>query len=239
MKHLNHQYLLAAAIAATLPTVAMAHQGARVTVGGVYQHISLAGAGGNLSGATLGIEGVSRRLSGVGVRARLSYAVGNGAELETLGARIVAYPHRGISPYMSLGAVDLSNLAGATSATTSYQVNTSTGAITPTTTITHLPSVGVVMGDAFVGLRGRYAINHRLALAAHVALGEGVGGSVTGLAPQSSGGSTLATSFGAAMSYRLSGGADLSLGYSQESIPMRGATFKSSGVTAAVSRRFF
>ena len=237
---MNRQNLLAAAIAAALlPTVAMAHQGARVTVGGIYQHISLAGAGGNLSGVTLGIEGVSRHLDGVGVRARLGYATGDGASLETLGVRLVAYPHQGISPYMSAGAVDLSRLPGATSATASYQVNTSTGAITATPTITHLPPVGVVMGDAFVGLRGRYDINPHLVLAAHAALGEGIGGAVTGLAPQASGSSTLATSFGAAMSYRLSGGADLSLGYSYESIPVRGATFKSGGVIVSAARRFF
>ena len=235
----RYKHVLAATIAALLPAAALAHTpGARIQVSAFQNHVAFGGAAGNLSGLALGIHGVSHRLGGIGVHARLGYAVGDGASLETLGARIVAYPHRGISPYMSLGAVDLSSLSGATSATTSYQVNTTTGAITPTTTITQLPPVGVVMGDVFAGLRGRYALNPRMSLVAHAALGDGVGGSVTGLAASAPGSSTLATSYGVGMRYRVTKAMDARLVYSRTSIPVRGSTFKSGGVSVGMSYLF-
>ena len=162
---------------AALPMAAVAHtnHSARLQIGVFQNHVTLGGAAGNLAGLSIGVKGMSRHLGGMGVRARLSYAAGNGASLETLAARIVAYPRQGISPYVSLGALDLSTLSGVTSVTTSYSINPMTGIISPTTTTTALPPIGMAMGYGFVGLRAHYRLNPHLVLTAHAALGAGVG----------------------------------------------------------------
>ncbi|MDA8205133.1 MAG: hypothetical protein M0Z36_03620 [Thermaerobacter sp.] len=214
---ISHKSQLIAVLAlAAMPCIASAN-GARVQVGGLQDHVSFGGGTANLSGAFLGISGVSRRLGGIGIRARLGYADGFGASLETLGVRVVGSPHQRISPYASLGVLDLSSLA--VPPTTSYVFN-------------------LVMGDVFAGLRGRYVVNPRLSLMAHAAMGEGVGGSVTGLAPQSGTGSVLATSFGVAMRYRVTNRLSAGVSYTQESIPARGSTFKNDGIEARVSYLF-
>ena len=201
--------VIAALVLASMPCLASAH-GARVQVGGLQDHVTFGGGTANMSGASLGITGVSHRLGGIGIRARFGYADGFGASLETLGVRVVGSPRRRISPYMSLGVLDLSSL----------------------------PPVGVVMGDVFAGLRGRYVINPRLSLMAHVAMGEGIGGSVTGLAPQANTGSVLATSFGVGARYRVTNRLNAGVSYTRESIPVRGSTFKNDGIEARVSYLF-
>ena len=231
---ISHKSQLIAVLAlAAMPCIASAN-GARVQVGGLQDHVSFGGGTANLSGAFLGISGVSRRLGGIGIRARLGYADGFGASLETLGVRVVGSPRRRISPYVSLGVLDLSSLA--VPPMVSYVFNTTT--FTQSTVTTNPPPVGVVMGDVFAGLRGRYVINPRLSLMVHAAMGEGIGGSVTGLAPQSGTGSVLATSFGVAMRYRVTNRLSAGVSYTQESIPARGSTFKNDGIEARVSYLF-
>ena len=144
------QFMYAVMALVSMPCIASAH-GARVQVGGLQDHVTLGGGTANLSGAFLGISGVSHRLGGIGIRARLGYADGFGASLETLGVRVVGSPRRRISPYVSLGVLDLSSLA--VPPMVSYVFNTTT--FTQSTVTTNPPPVGVVMGDVFAGLRGR------------------------------------------------------------------------------------
>ena len=233
MKHLN---VLAAAIAATLlPTVAMAHnQGARVSVGGAYQHVAIGQAAGNLPGI---IFGISQGAGGIGIRARLALARANGAELDSGSVRFLAYPHHRVSPYLTLGGLALSSLAGVGSETV-YSVNTTTGAITGAQVPVAVPQAGVVTGFVFAGLHAAIPVNSRLSLDGHAAIGAGLGGSATGLPPAMGARSEIARSYGVAMRYRLAGGPVLSIGYSAQSIPMRGSALKVGGVEASVSGRF-
>lgn len=234
MKRLN---LLAAAItAALLPTVALAHnQGARVSVGGAYQHVSAGQAADNLPGVEFGI---SQRAGGIGIRARLAVARANGAELDSGSVRFLAYPHHRVSPFLSVGGLSLSGLGGV-AVTTDYSVNPVTGAITPVAVRLPVPPVGVAMGDAFLGLHASIPVNSRLTLDGHVAIGAGIGGSATGLPPAQGARSEVAHEAGVAMRFRLAGGPVLSIGYSQESIPVRGSVLKVGGVEASVARRFY
>ena len=225
--------VIAALVLASMPCLASAH-GARVQVGGLQDHVTFGGGTANMSGASLGITGVSHRLGGIGIRARFGYADGFGASLETLGVRVVGSPRRRISPYVSLGVLDLSSLA--VPPMVSYVFNTTT--FTQSTVTTNPPPVGVVMGDVFAGLRGRYVVNPRLSLMAHAAIGEGIGGSVTGLASQANTGSVLATSFGVAVRYRVTNRLNAGVSYTRESIPVRGSTFKNDGIEARVSYLF-
>ncbi len=220
---------------ALAPTVALAHNAPGTLRLGVSEtHAALAGASANMPGLRLGVGGQYR---GVGIRAGVSYARGAGASLETFRVRAVANPHAALSPYASLGMIDLASLSGVTSTTTAYSVNTSTGQITPTTTTTDLPVRGVLMGYGFVGLRARVALNPRWALAAHAGIG-GVGGSTTGLPSAAPGGNPFATSFGAGMRYRISRHTTAALTYTREVIPVRGATFHDEGVELSVARTF-
>jgi hypothetical protein len=231
--------LFAVAVLALAPGIAAAAGGARLQVGLSQNNVAFGGADGNLAGAYLGVSGVSRRLGGVGVRARLSYAVGGGgASLETLAVRAVAYPRQGISPYLGLGVLDLSTLAGATSVATSYAINTTTGVISPVTTTTALPPTSLVMGVGLVGLRARYVVNPRLLLTAHAALGAGFGGSTTGLPPAAGSASQLATSLGVGMRYAMTRRLDAALTYTRTAIPVRGATYRSGEVAIQVSALF-
>lgn len=224
---------------AALPMTALAHtHDARLQVSASQNFVTFDGASGNLSGLSLGVKGVSRRLDGAGVRARLSYAVGGGASLEALAVRVVAYPRQVISAYASVGVLSLNSLSGATSVTTAYSINTTTGAIIPSTTTVDLPPVSVTTGDVFVGLRAHTTLNPRLVLNAHAALGTGVGGSTTGLPAAASASNPLATSLGVGMRYRITKSLDAALTYSRTSIPIRGADLKSSGVIATVSYLF-
>jgi hypothetical protein len=188
-----------------------------------------------MPGLTLGVGGLYR---GVGVRASLSYARGAGASLESLDVRATASPHAAVSPYMSVGLVDLASPSGATSSQTDYTIDPTTGVITPTTMTTNLPPRGVVMGDAFVGLRARLDLNPRWFLAAHAAVGAGFGGSVTGLPAAAPGGSPFATDMRVAIRYRVSPHAVAGLTYTREVIPIRGAAFRSEGVSLTVVRTF-
>lgn len=233
----RYKHVLAAAIAATLPTVAMAHQGAWVTVGGSYQHVSIGQSAGNMPGITFGI---SQQADGLGIRARLSLARANGAELDSGSVRFLAYPHHRVSPYLTVGGLALSNLSG-TASETVYSVNTTTGAITGAQVPVAVPQAGVVTGFVFAGLHASIPVNRRLLLTGHAAIGAGgIGGSATGLPPAMGAGSAIARSYGVAMRYRLAHrGPVLSIGYDQESLPMRGAMFQSSGVVASVGRRFY
>lgn len=238
-KNLKNVLLLPLLLAA-LPTTALAHTnpGAGLQVSASQNFVTFGGASGNLSGLSLGVKGVSRRLDGAGVRARLSYAVGGGASLEALAVRVVAYPRQGISPYTSVGVLDLSALSGATATTTSYSINPTTGVINPTTTTVPLSPTGVVMGYGFVGLRAHRALNPRLSLTAHAALGTGVGGSTTGLPASSGTGNALATSLGVGMRYRVTKSLDAALTYTRIAIPVRGTTFQSSGIAIQASYLF-
>ena len=234
MKHLN-QHVLAVAVAATfLPTVAMDHQGARVTVGGVYQHLAIGQAAGNLPGITFGI---SQRAEGIGIRARLAVARANGAELDSGSVRFLAYPGRRVSPYLTVGGLSLSGLGGV-AVTTDYAVNPTSGVITPVAVTAPVAPVGVTMGFVFAGLHAAIPVNSALSLVGHVAIGAGLGGSETGLPPAMGARSEIARSYGVAMRYRLAGGPVLSVAYDRESIPVRGATFKSGGVAVSVSYLF-
>ena len=232
----RYKHVLAAAIAATLPTVAMAHQGAWVTVGGSYQHVSIGQSAGNMPGITFGI---SQQADGLGIRARLSLARANGAELDSGSVRFLAYPHHRVSPYLTVGGLALSNLSG-TASETVYSVNTTTGAISGSQVPVAVPPASVAMGFVFAGLHASVPVNSRLSLDGHVALGAGIGGSATGLPPAAGARNEIAHEVGVALRYRLAHrGPVLSIGYDQESIPVRGATFKSGGVIASVGRRFF
>ena len=232
MKRLN---LLAAAVAATLPTVAMAHnQGARVSVGGAYQHVSAGQAADNLPGVEFGI---SQRAGGIGIRARLAVARANGAELDSGSVRFLAYPHHRVSPFLSVGGLSLSGLGGV-AVTTDYAVNPVTGAITPVAVTAPVAPVGVTTGFVFLGLHASTPVNSALTLVGHVAIGAGLGGSATGLPPAMGAHSEIAREVGVAMRYRLAHGPVLSVGYSQESLPVRGSVLKVGGLEASVSRRF-
>ena len=222
---------------ALAPVAALAHNAPGTLRLGVSEtHVGMAGASANMPGLSLGVGG---QYHGVGVRASLSYARGAGASLslETLDIRATANPRAALSPYASLGVIDLASLSGATSTATTYQVN-SGGLITPTTTTQALPPRGVVMGVGFVGLRARLNLNPRWSLAAHAAVGAGFGGSVTGLPASAGGRSPFATSFGAGMRYRISRHTTAALIYSREVIPVRGVTFKSEGIALTVARTF-
>lgn len=228
------KHLLVLSLAA-LPVAALAHNAPGTLRLGVSEtHAALAGASANMPGLRLGVGGQYR---GVGIRAGVSYARGAGASLETLGVRATANPRAALSPYLAAGMIDLASLSGATSSTTIYQVN-SGGLITPITTTTNLPPRGVVMGYGFVGLRARVALNPRWQIAAHAGVGAGVGGSTTGLPAAAPGGNPFATSFGAGMRYRISRHTTAALTYSREVIPVRGATFRSSGIALTVARTF-
>ncbi len=235
LNHHQHVVLASAVAAALLPTVAMAHNhGARVSVGGSYQHVAIGVASGNLPGVDFGI---SQRAGGIGIRARLSLARGAGAELDSGSLRFLAYPGRRVSPYLSVGGLSLSNLAG-TATETTYAVNPMTGVITPQQVAVAVPPVGVVTGFAFLGLHSSIPVNSALTLTGHVAIGAGLGGSATGLPPAGGAHSDLARAYGVAMRYRLPDGPVLSVGYSQESLPMRGSVLKVGGIEASVGRRF-
>ena len=219
---------------AALPLTALAHNGT-LRLGISETHASLSGASATMPGATLGVGGLYR---GVGIRAGVSYAHGAGASLETFWVRATASPRAVLSPYLSAGAIDLASLSGATSTATDYQVS-SGGLISPVTTTIGLPTRGVVMGFGFVGLRAHYILNPRFFLTAHAGIGAGVGGSAAGLSATSQGGgSPFATSLGVGMRYRVTGHATAALSYSRVAIPIRGATFRSSGVSLTVARRF-
>ncbi len=227
---------LGIAILALAPSVALAHNSpGTLRLGVSYNHTSLSGAAANMPGLTLGVGG---QYHWVGIRAGVSYARGDGASLETFGARAVASPHAAVSPYMSVGLVDLASLSGATSTATTYQVN-SGGLITPITTVTNLPVRGVVMGYGFAGLRARLDLNNpRWQIAAHAGIGTGIGGSTTGLPTAAPGGSPFATSVGASLRYRVTPHAVAALTYTRVAIPVRGVTFRSEGVELSMGRIF-
>ena len=228
------KYLLVPLLAA-LPMAAMAHTNpGALRLGVFYNHTSLAGAPANMPGLRLGVGGLYR---GVDIRAGVSYARGDGASLETFGVRAVASPRAVLSPYLSAGMIDLASLTGATSSQTTYGINPVTGVITPTTTTTDLPARGVVMGDAFVGLRAKVALNPRWSLAAHAALGAGIGGSVTGLPVTTGSRSPFATDLAMGVRYRVTPHTVAALAYTRTAIPVRGASFLSSGVSVQVSYR--
>ena len=231
----RYKHVLAAAIAATLPTVAMAHQGARVTVGGSYQHVSIGQSAGNMPGVEFGI---SQRAGGIGIRARLAVARANGAELDSGSVRLLAYPHHRVSPYLTLGGLSLSGLSGVASETT-YAINPTTGAITPQQVPVTVPPASVVTGFAFLGLHAAIPVNANLSLVGHAAIGAGLGGSATGLPPAAGARSEIAHEVGVAMRYRLPHGPSLSIGYSEESLPVRGSVLKVGGIEASVGRRFY
>ena len=234
-RYLN-QHLLAATITALLPTVAMAHnRGARVSLGGSYQHVSAGQAAGNLPAITFGI---SQDAGGIGIRARISLARGAGAELDSGSVRLLAYPHHRVSPYLTVGGLALSNLAGVATET-DYSINPTTGVITPQQTAVAVPPASFAMGFVFAGLHASVPVNSRLSLTGHVAIGGGIGGSAVGLPPAQGARSEIARSYGVAMRYDLADGPILSIGYDQESIPVRGAVFKTGGIEASVARRFF
>ena len=233
---MNRQHLLAAAIAATLPTVAMAHNmGARVSLGGDFQHIAVGQSAGNMPGIEFGI---SQQAAGLGIRARLSLARGAGAELDSGSVRLLAYPRNRVSPYLTVGGLSLSGLDGV-AVTTDYSVNPTSGAITPVAVTAPVAPVGITMGFAFLGLHAAIPVNANLSLVGHAAIGAGLGGSATGLPAVAGAHGEIARSVGVAMRYRLAAGPVLSIGYSAQSIPVRGATFQSSGVVASVGRRFY
>ncbi len=234
----RNNLLLALTLSAALPVTALAHVtslGGALRFGAFESHAALAGASANMPGLRLGVGGLYR---GVDIRARVSYARGDGASLETFGVRAVASPRAVLSPYLSAGMIDLASLTGATGTATAYSVNPTTGVITPTITTTDLPPRGVVMGVAFVGLRARVALNPRWALAAHAALGAGIGGSVTGLPSTTGSRSPFAMSMGVGMRYRVGDGSVVALTYTREVVPVRGATFRSSGVSLTMARTF-
>ena len=231
---MNQKNLLLLTLALA-PVAALAHTGGALRLGVSQMHVGMgAGASANMPGLRLGVGGQYR---GVGVRASLSYARGAGASLESLNVRAIASPRAALSPYASLGMIDLASLSGATSTATTYQVN-SGGLITPTTTTTDLPVRGVVMGYGFVGLRARVALNPRWQIAAHAGIGAGIGGSATGLPAAAPGGSPFATSFGAGIRYRVTPHTVAALSYSRTAIPIRGAAFCSEGVSLTVARTF-
>ena len=236
MNRLMNQHVLAAAVAAALlPTVAMAHnQGARVSVGGTYQHLAIGQAAGNLPAITFGI---SQDAGGIGIRARISLPRGAGAELDSGSVRLLAYPRNRVSPYLTVGGLSLSGLDGV-AVTTDYSVNPTSGAITPVAVTAPVAPVGVTMGFVFAGLHAAIPVNSALSLVGHVAIGAGLGGSATGLPPAGGAHSDLARAYGVAMRYRLPDGPVLSVGYSQESLPMRGSVLKVGGIEASVGRRF-
>ena len=219
------------------PVAALAHNAPGALRLGVSEtHVGMgAGASANMPGLALGVGGLYR---GVGVRASLSYARGAGASLETLDVRAVVNPTAPLSPYASLGTIDLADLSGATSTATTYAVNPTTGVITPTTTTQALPVRGVLMGYGFVGLRARLDLNPRWQIAAHAGVGAGIGGSTTGLPAATPGGSPFATDMGVAIRYRVTPRAVAALTYSREVIPVRGTTFRSDGVSLTVARTF-
>ena len=219
---------------ALAPAVALAHNGT-LRLGISETHASLAGVSANMPGLSLGVGGVWH---GLGIRAGVSYARGAGASLETLGVCATVNPTAVLSPYASLGMIDLADLSGATSTAITYAVNPTTGVITPTTTTQALPPRGVVMGVGLVGLRARVALNPRWALAAHAALGAGIGGSTTGLPASAGIRSPFATDLGMGIRYRISPHAIAALTYSRTTVPVRGATFKSEGVALTMVRIF-
>lgn len=230
---MNKRILVLALLAA--PVAALAHNAPGILRFGVSQmHVVMGGAAANMPGLRLGVGGQYR---GVGIRAGVSYARSGSASLETLDIRATANPRAALSPYTALGMIDLADLSGATSTATTYQVN-SGGLITPTTTTQALPVRGVVMGVGFVGVRARLNLNPRWSLAAHAAVGAGFGGSVTGLPAAAPGGSPFATDMGVAIRYRVTPHAVAALTYSREVIPVRGATFRSEGVSLTVVRTF-
>lgn len=226
-------FALALALA---PIAAMAHNApGALRLGVSYDHTTMAGASANMPVLSLGVGG---QYHGVGVLASLSYTRGAGASLETFGVRVVTSPRAALSPYLAAGMIDLASLSGATSTVQGYQINQFTGAITPTTTTTDLPVRGVVMGYGFVGLRAKVALNPRWQIAAHAGVGAGFGGSVTGLPATTGSHSPFATDMGVAIRYRVTGHATAALTYTRELIPVRGATFRSSGVSLTVVRIF-
>ena len=230
---MNKRILVLALLAA--PAAALAHTGGTLRLGVSQMHVGMgAGASANMPGLRLGVGGQYR---GVGIHAGVSFARGAGASLETLGVRATASPHATLSPYASLGMIDLAALSGATSSQTTYQVN-SGGLITPTTTTTALPPRGVLMGYGFVGLRARLNLNPRWSASAHAGIGAGIGGSVTGLPPTPAGRSPFATSIGVAIRYRVTPHTVAALTYTREVIPVRSATFRSSGIALTVARTF-
>ena len=228
--------LFAVAVLALAPGVAAAAGGSGALRLGVSEtHVGMAGASANMPGFSLGVGGLYR---GVGIHAGVSFARGAGASLEVLNVRATASPHAAVSPYMSVGLVDLASLSGATSSQTDYGINPTTGVITPTTTTQALPPRGVLMGYGFVGLRAKVALNPRWSLAAHAALGAGIGGSVTGLPASAGSHSPFATDLGMGVRYRVTPHAVAAITYSRLAVPVRGATFRSEAVELSMVRIF-
>ena len=228
---MNKRILVLALVCA--PVAALAHKGGALRLGVSETHVGMASASANMPGLQIGVGGMYH---GVDIRAGVSYARGAGASLETFGVRATANPRAALSPYASLGMIDLADLSGATT-TTNYQVNAG-GLITPTTTTTDLPVRGVVMGYGLVGLRARLDLNPRWSLAAHAGIGAGFGGSTTGLPAVGGGRSPFATSVGASLQYRVTPHAVAALTYTREVIPVRGATFRREGVALTMARTF-
>ena len=221
---------------ALAPVAALAHSPSGALRLGVSEtHVGMAGASANMPGLSLGVGG---QYHGVAIRSGVSFARGAGASLETLGVRAVANPTAALSPYASLGMIDLASLSGATSTATAYSVNTSTGQITPTTTTTNLPPRGLLMGYGFVGLRAQVALNPRWQIAAHAGVGAGVGGSTTGLPATTGSRSPFATDLGMGIRYRVTPHAIAALTYTRDVIPVRGTAFRSEGVELSVARTF-
>ena len=228
--------LFAVAVLALAPGVAAAAGGSGALRLGVSEtHVGMAGASANMPGFSLGVGGLYR---GVGIHAGVSFARGAGASLEVLNVRATASPHAAVSPYMSVGLVDLASLSGATSSQTTYGINPATGVITPTTTTQALPPMSAIMGYGFVGLRARYSLQPRVIPLAHAALGAGFGGSTTGLQPAAAAASPLATSLGVGMRYRVTRRLAAGLTYTRVVVPVRGATYRSGEVAIQVSALF-
>ena len=122
-----------------------------------------------------------------------------------------------------------------------------------TTTIVSNPAIGLMTGYVFAGLRAHSHMTHRLTLFAHAAVGTSIGGSISdmGATNMSAGGlglpgwffpqstpKNVGIDYGYGMRYRVAPRARVRVGYSDLSLPIRGAYLNQSGWTVGASYSF-
>ena len=165
-----------------------------------------------------------------------------------------------LAPYMKMGLVSLSM----TRPQSSYITQVANGGCTSygncyppqfTTTIVNNPNVTLMAGYVFAGLRAHSHMTRRLTLFARAAVGTSIGGSVTGMGYTNMGVGGLGLpgwffsqsqstpkdvgiDYGYGMRYRVAPRARVRVGYSDLSLPIRGAYLNQSGWTVGASYSF-
>lgn len=165
---------------------------------------------------------------------------------EPMPMRILGLKHDAyfLAPYVKTGIVSLSM----TRPQSSYITQTTNGGCVSygvcyppqfTTTIVNNPAIGLMTGYVFAGLRAHSHMTSRLTLFAHAAVGTSIGGSVTDMGQTVfSSSRAVGIDYGYGMRYAVTPAMRVRVGYSELSLPIRGAYLYQSGWTVGASYAF-